>query len=994
MKKALYFSFFISLSIVLSAQSGPGGVGNSTNNVVWLNGDILTYSTVPNISAWPDQSGNGNDFTQSTSSRQPRRVTYSGFEGVRFDGGDWVRSGSIAAMNSNTHTHYYVYNGSTSNHLGVIYDGAFSQSNQFMRAFRLYGNVRTWVLNSSLGTINNITTNSSAFQIISSYWDGGAQTYTSYKDGTSFGTQIGANGNPTGNSSNTIGAASNNAYRFNGDMGEIIIYNMVLNSAQRNIVDNYLSSKFSVAIANDLYSYDATHKNQLIGVGQEADGNNLVAQGAGIVEITASGLSNGDYILSGHNNVSFTQTSNDVPAAISGGTRLTRTWRVGVAGSPGTVDIDVDVSSLPLSAGAYYLVVESVNGVFNDGGTVEYGPVADVGGIATFSNVTLADGDYYSIATSNGSAITSIKTGFWDVANTWSCNCVPGASDDVTISSGHTVTARTTTNVNDIVIDGNLNTQQTGSFNVKGNYTINATGTVAHKTILFNGSSSQQDLTNNSATTINFNSMVVSNTNNVVIQGGNFSISNSLNVSTGQFQNSGGSCTLLSTASQTAVIVNGTGGFSGVFTIQRYVSGRNASWGDLSSPVTGATIGSWDSDQAGTTTELFMSGVNGIDGVAGGFESVQRFDASSQAYVAITDTNFSLSPGSGVEIWMGDDMSTWNAKTFDTHGIPNFGNVAVGVLNSWNLVGNPYQAFINWANLSKPTINSTYYIWNTNNGSYDAKTSGLIPPHQGFWVESVGAGTLTFTESAKTGNGQSTFYKETEVEPYEFVQVKLKVKSEHNTYSHELKLRLNNLASTQYDYYDASFLKSRIKEAPSITTYSDDSNKELAINSFDFQDEIMLPIKVKVGVTGEYIIEPINFAEFSSNYQYMELKDIQTGKVYDLTVPYKNGIKVEIDENDDSERFVLRLSNTKSNIIADKDLDVNVYKSYETTVIEFFNLDVNYEVVVYNALGQVITERMVNGENKLELNNSLMSSGINLITIKSVNGIVTKKLNY
>src|SRR5690606_500642 len=146
-------------------------------------------------------------------------------------------------------------------------------------------------------------------------------------------------------------------------------YNKILNSAERNILSNYLSTKYNIAIANDYYSYDASHGNELFGIGQEADGANPIAQGTGIVEFSnASALTNGSYLLSGHNNGSLTLTNNDVPASIAGGSRVRRVWRADVTGSLGTVDVVVDVTSLTLAPGQYYLLVESNNGVFNDGG--------------------------------------------------------------------------------------------------------------------------------------------------------------------------------------------------------------------------------------------------------------------------------------------------------------------------------------------------------------------------------------------------------------------------------------------------------------------------------------------------------------------------------------------------------------------------------------------------------------------------------------------------
>lgn len=1008
-----YFFLFSSLLLSLSmiAQTGPGGVGNSVNNVVWLDGNEFTFGSYPLISAWTDQSGNGNDFIQASSNRQPQITNYYGFSALKFDGTDFFRTGGIPALDANNHTQYVVYNGSRPNHVGVLFLSEYASSKNFGTT-RYNSGIRSSMRVDALTLLQNNTSNTSNFQIITGLWDGGLQTFDSYKNGTNFGQNIGATGSPVGNHTNTVGINPNNNFGFDGDIGEIIIYNTALNSAQRNIVDNYLSSKFNIAVSNDMYAFDAglTHRFDVIGVGQEADGNNLVAQGKSIVQITAAGLSNGDYVFAGHNNVGLTQVTNDVPAVISGGSRTTRTWRSDITGTPGNVDLVFDVSSLPLLPGSYYLLVESNNGVFNDGGVVTYGPFVGVGGLVTFSGVTLADGDYFTIGTDNGSVITSIKTGFWDVASTWNCNCVPGAADDATITNGHTVSARTTTNINNLTVNGNLNTQSTGAFNIKGDYTVSATGTATHKSVTFNGSS-QQDVANNSATTVNFFTLTINNANNVTLQNGSFSVSNSLRTLSGQLQNVGAEFTFLSTASSTAVIINGSGGFSGDFIVQRHVSTRNANWGDLSSPVSNATLGGWDSDPSNTVTELYMSGVNGIDGNAGSFESVHRFNPLSQSFAAVTDTNFALAPGIGLEMWLGDDFTTWNAKTFDTRGTPNFGDIPIPVQNDFNLVGNPYQAWISWGSLTKPTLQSTYYIYNTNAGTYDARTVGNIPPHQGFWVESVGSGTLTFTESSKTGSGSSQFFKgdiesftfpniddeefmNQGEEPFVFEEVKLKVSSDINSYSHELKLRLNNLATKDYDNFDASFLKSRTIGAPSITSFANNSNKELAINSFTYDDEVIVSVKVNVDVTGSYFIEPINFSKLASDYKYMELTDKQTGKVYDLHGYYREGIKVEIDENDDSERFSLRLSNESASNFVDDNAPINIYKSFENTLLEFANTNIKYDITVYNAIGQIIIETSVSGESELQISNDKMSSGINIITVKSIEGVVTKKINY
>src|ERR1700712_3813442 len=94
MKKSLLFLFVFRICIffnsnVLFSQTGPAGVGSSTNNVLWLKADAGTSSTTNNtaISFWNDQSGNAINVTQTVSIQQPSFATsvINGFPAVLFD---------------------------------------------------------------------------------------------------------------------------------------------------------------------------------------------------------------------------------------------------------------------------------------------------------------------------------------------------------------------------------------------------------------------------------------------------------------------------------------------------------------------------------------------------------------------------------------------------------------------------------------------------------------------------------------------------------------------------------------------------------------------------------------------------------------------------------------------------------------------------------------------------------------------------------------------
>ena len=58
---------------LLFAQTGPGGIGNSTTVPLWLKADSgpNTLSNGQPVSQWSDKSGNNNHATQSTASQQP-----------------------------------------------------------------------------------------------------------------------------------------------------------------------------------------------------------------------------------------------------------------------------------------------------------------------------------------------------------------------------------------------------------------------------------------------------------------------------------------------------------------------------------------------------------------------------------------------------------------------------------------------------------------------------------------------------------------------------------------------------------------------------------------------------------------------------------------------------------------------------------------------------------------------------------------------------------
>ena len=79
---------FVCFSGQINGQNGPGGIGNSTDNILWLDANNLSLNDGDPVSTWADTSGNGNNATQISASNQPTFNTnvLNGFPAITFDG--------------------------------------------------------------------------------------------------------------------------------------------------------------------------------------------------------------------------------------------------------------------------------------------------------------------------------------------------------------------------------------------------------------------------------------------------------------------------------------------------------------------------------------------------------------------------------------------------------------------------------------------------------------------------------------------------------------------------------------------------------------------------------------------------------------------------------------------------------------------------------------------------------------------------------------------
>jgi len=398
------------------AQSGPGGVGNTTSNGLWLKADSIVQADNSPVTNWPDVSGNSNDAGQTDMSLQPTYISSSmmnGMPAVRLDGAN----DQLIVPDAD------ILDGSA----GLTYYAVVRPANLDTRprgilgkrvTFNVSGNYAyTWFFYNNNRLFNDINTSNDRYSTTSSYanannyivsfdFDGSqpqAERARMYENGA-IDVIDGETSAAVINSNQelTIGALNENYGTYLGaDYGEVIQFNFSLDSLEHIIVSNYLSSKYDIALsAVDLYNEDlasaGNYDHDVTAIGQiDMTMRQDEAQGCSILKILQpSDLNDNEYLFWGHDNqAQVASNTSDVPGLVE--SRFERVWRaseVDGSSSPidvGAIDLQWDLSSLgPVVASNLVLLVDTDN----DGNFADETPIAGAsnlgGGVFEFAGVT------------------------------------------------------------------------------------------------------------------------------------------------------------------------------------------------------------------------------------------------------------------------------------------------------------------------------------------------------------------------------------------------------------------------------------------------------------------------------------------------------------------------------------------------------------------------------------------------------------------------------
>lgn len=391
--------------------SGPGGVGDGGVNALWLRADDLhALADGDAVSQWSDSSGNLNHAIQTTPANQPTYETseINGRPVIRFDGTNDLLDNNVSY---DARTIFSVFRANT----GLFPDEAFGQIwGSYNEATHIA--IDTRGSNDQGFSFDGISPGSNArYALNGAVYSGLVDNDNASPWTYDVSTLIAAEYSNTRSLTNyTLGSTfpghAVGSFQYGGDMAEIIVFDVALNTVRRRIVENYLAAKYGLTITNDLYAFESTHGSHVSGLGSEADGNHNNAQSAGILRISnPNSLEVGDYLFFGHDNAALTWSSSEVPADSL--QRIAREWRVNKTNDVGTVTVSIDTTVLlpkPADFEDYVLLVDN-DGDFSNGGTTTY-PLAQAGAEYVANGVTLTNGDYMTIATKGVSVFFTVSS--------------------------------------------------------------------------------------------------------------------------------------------------------------------------------------------------------------------------------------------------------------------------------------------------------------------------------------------------------------------------------------------------------------------------------------------------------------------------------------------------------------------------------------------------------------------------------------------------------
>src|SRR6478736_4127476 len=477
------FLAFSALSIHSFAQTGPGGIGNSNGefsqpaNIIWLDPNSLLYTDGASILEWKDISGNANDALANINTSPFFKNTTPLNNGLGYAFFDQVTKNNtrllINPLNNSLTDFSMVFVIRTEDSGDAWISYATSTDINQVLVKNSAALTTTFTGSNSTNMAKNISNNT--WHIVVVQGESSTGKVTVFDNGVATTGQI----NPAfrlnsggtlwiGHQQNILGGGELLTNAFQRSIAELSVYSDALNPAQQVIISNYLSAKFNIPIANDIYNENAAGNYDYLvaGIGHAGGEKHAKAESAGFIidDLNQQLSSDGEYIMFGHNNTPNSVVTTQLGDLVQ--ERWARDWYVekttlGTLGAKISFDFGDGIGGLFPQAADDYVLLRWTGSQYD---TVNVGKAdkAIIGDVITF-NVTHAEFSTgrYTLGTmdATNSPVDGLanktwfayKSGNWSDPESWTLDGsaapildnpnseLPGPIDHVVIGSGKTI---------------------------------------------------------------------------------------------------------------------------------------------------------------------------------------------------------------------------------------------------------------------------------------------------------------------------------------------------------------------------------------------------------------------------------------------------------------------------------------------------------------------------------------------------------------------------
>ena len=339
-------------------------------------------------------------------------------------------------------------------------------------------------------------------------------------------------------------------------------------------------------------------------------------------------------------------------------------------------------------------------------------------------------------------------------------------------------------------------------------------------------------------------------------------------------------------------------------------------------------------------------------------------------------------------------------------------NSATPANNGWNLIGNPYPCAINasaFVTANTSAFDAGYaaiYYWNdidgVKNGSQDYathnSTGGTAAPGnptnvpnnqvsvgQGFFVKvASGTTTLSMVASMRTTNNSPQFFI---TDPPEIQRIWVSVNGPNDLYN-EMLLGFFDGATTGIDpSYDA--IKFRGNSNIALYSIMDGYNEGFAIQALpSITQKTIVKLGLGAGIAGRYSFTVKNIKDLDPKVSIF-LKDLVTGTVTDIRKD--STYQVTLNPGEYTSRFVLQFYQNATTIYEKaKPEAVDIYTYYNKIYISG-QINSAYPITITDIAGRLAGTFYSKSGSVTEINTDGLS-GIYLVSVPTIDGIVTKKI--